>query len=125
MKTKPFDLEDLEKEIYTSIKKYIRKNYNPKDFADEWIEVFEDFETMDSELGIIEFIIKELKQRIKSACEFYLKYKDKPELLIKEHPEYKSEIGTLRYLEFKEELNFEEEYNTWLFKLAFNFKEEK
>jgi len=29
---------------------------------------------------------------VKSACGFYLRYKDKPELLIKEHPEYKKEI---------------------------------
>ena len=87
-KTKPLNLEDLEKEIYTLIKKHIRKNYNPKDFADEWIEVFEDFETMDSELGIIEFIIKQIKQRIKSACNFYLRYKDKPILFQKEQVEY-------------------------------------
>jgi len=31
-------------------------------------------------------IITKLKQRLKSACEFYLRYKDKPELLVKECP---------------------------------------
>ncbi|MGQ4892954.1 MAG: hypothetical protein ACP6IP_10815 [Candidatus Njordarchaeia archaeon] len=35
------------------------------------------------------------KESIKSACEFYLRYKDNPELLIKEHPEYKKEIGKI------------------------------
>ena len=89
----------------------------------------------------IEFI----KQRIKSACEFYLKYKDNPELLIKEFPEElkvkEKEFGA------EDELNnflnniqdkiksfdgfgievYKKKYNEWLFKLAFKdvLKEEK
>ena len=43
-------------------------------------------------------IRKELKQRIKSACEFYLRYKDKPELLMKEHPEYKKEVENIKWI---------------------------
>ena len=61
----------------------------------------------------------DLKQGLKSACEFYLRYKDNPELLIKEHPEYKTiciEMGfTYSYLvEWKKR-----DFNEWLFKLAF------
>jgi len=49
---------------------------------------------------------------IKSACDFYLRYRSNPELMWKEHPEYRyNELG----------------YNDWLFKLAFKdiFKEAK
>jgi len=64
---------------------------------------------------------QELKQRIKSACEFYLRYKDKPELLIKEHPEYEEEIDDIK--KYSDKAFFREEdiqkYNEWLFKLAF------
>ncbi len=74
------------------------------------------------------------EEDIKSACEFYLRYKDNPELLIKEHPEYSNcevskSIGTLKSLieyqkwdtggEIDEILLDEKEYNEWLFKLAF------
>jgi len=31
-------------------------------------------------------------ERIKFACEFYLKYKNKPKLFLKEHPKYKKEL---------------------------------
>jgi len=70
--------------------------------------------------------IPEIKQRIKSACEFYLKYKDNPELLIKEHPEYREKVDKLWYdcknrrptiHSAKEE--FMKIYSEWLFKLAF------
>jgi len=69
--------------------------------------------------GMLYMYLK-LKQRLKSACEFYLRYKDKPELLIKEYPEYKEELD-------EEGWWFSSEYNNWLFKLAFKdvFKEEK
>ena len=66
----------------------------------------------------IEFI----KQRLKSACEFYLRYKDNPEVLGREHLEYYdmvvSEAERIGVLEFEkiENLRF---YNEWLFKLAF------
>ncbi len=109
-----------------------------------------------------ELLIKEIKQRIKKACEFYLRYKDKPDSLAKEHPEYrqiivlnfntlclncKKELGEVcirtwvgwddgdyDYFcsekcaeEYKKHLPktknilvpTHEEYNEWLFKLAF------
>jgi len=46
----------------------------------------------------IKMTLSRIKQRIKSACEFYLRYKDNPELLIKEHPEYKEEIESFRLI---------------------------
>ena len=110
----------------------------------------------------IKGLIKEIKQRIKKACESYLKYKDKPDSLAKEHPEYrqiivlnfntlclncKKELGEVcirtwvgwddgdyDYFcsekcteEYKKHLPktknilvpTHEEYNEWLFKLAF------
>ncbi len=81
-------------------------------------------------------IEKYIKQRIRVACEFYLRYKDDPELLIKEYPEYKKEIEerNKEFLSVTENLkqslipdvvkgvvlSFKhKEYNDWLFKLAF------
>jgi len=78
-----------------------------------------------------EVVNEEIKQRIKSACEFYLRYKDKPELLIKEHPELKSELdknyenysmATMKAVFgiYADKVKIvKEEYNEWLFKLAF------
>jgi len=85
-----------------------------------------------------------VKQCIKSACEFYLRYKDKPGLLIKECPELikkfvkehdlmevffaKEDIleikvvdgSIIAFLEDRTGLSFsKKEYNDWLFKLAF------
>ena len=63
-------------------------------------------------------IITKFKQRLKSACEFYLRYKDNPELLINEHPEYKNKIkGTKRSDLFG--LLYDSDYQDWLFKIAF------
>jgi len=126
MKTnhKPLDLEEFEKEIYSKIRNYIKENYEPKEFSDEWIEIFEDFETLDSELEIIKFIIKEIKQEIKKRCEFYLRYKDNPSLLWKENPKYRKKLKkfgiTEKWVsEDCDELYDWEDYNEWLFKLAF------
>jgi len=59
--------------------------------------------------------VKEIKQRIKKACEFYLRYKDHPKLLVKEHPEYKKEFDKF----FTSYYKIFYEYNEWLFKLTF------
>lgn len=72
MTGKPLDFE-FEREIYEKIKKHIRKNFKAKDFADEWIEIFEQFESVDSEVQIVSFIINEIKQRINSAVQGLLK----------------------------------------------------
>ena len=37
-----------------------------------------------------------MDEKIKRACEFFLRYKDNPELLIKEHPEYKEAVEKIR-----------------------------
>ena len=117
-KPKPLDLEEL--------KEMQLKAYPLKTEIDE-----------EARKIIIE-LYKELKQRLKSAINFYLRYKDKPELLIEEHPEYKENMikncsiitcvgilsGGLRLLSNEKEIIMLEKYNLWLFKLAFNFKEE-
>jgi len=76
MKPKPLDLE--EKEL---IRKFgYDESLNLAPLASNIGFAFNDN---------IKGLIKEVKQRIKSACEFYLRYKDNPELLIKEHLEFK------------------------------------
>jgi len=53
---------------------------------------------------------------IKSACEFYLRYKDKPELLDKEQHKLWVEISNKNRITLGE---LKKQYNKWLFKLAF------
>ena len=60
------------------------------------------------DLEEIEWIIR---QHLKSACEFYLRYKDKPHLLIREYPKYEKQARKF--------IDDVEKYNDWLFKLAF------
>jgi len=81
-------------------------------------------------------IEKYIKRCFRVACEFYLRYKDDPELLIKEYPEYKKEMEerNKEFLSIVENLkqslipdvvkgvvlSFKhKEYNNWLFKLVF------
>lgn len=60
----------MEKEkVKEFIKKYIKEKYKPKNFADEWMEIFEDFETIDTELGIIEKIIRYINGKWKRKVE--------------------------------------------------------
>ncbi|MCD6477611.1 MAG: hypothetical protein J7K87_01280 [Candidatus Aenigmarchaeota archaeon] len=54
-----------------------------------------------------------IREHIKSACEFYLRYKDKPHLLIREYPKYEKQAR-----KFLDEDDIEG-YNDWLFRLAF------
>lgn len=77
----------------------------------------------------VEAIIRKIKQHIKAACKFYLKYKDKPELLGKDYPFFVDKIDEIykKRIEAEEALgpnyepssSFTEEYNNWLFKEAF------
>ena len=70
-----------------------------------------------------------MRQQIMSACEFYLKYKDKPKLLGKDYPLFIEKIDEIykKRIEAEEALgpnyepsnSFTEEYNEWLFKEAF------
>lgn len=91
--------------------------------------VIKNFSKLGGWVFIDELIRKEIKQRIKTACEFYLRYKNKPELLMEEHPEYKKqceyfihEIEMASIGEFEPthgELAHLMDYNEWLFKLTF------
>lgn len=90
-----------------------------------------------------EELIKEIKQRIKQACKFYLKYMDNPVMFIEDFPEYKEEVEKLYsfgdkiyvYRIFVNNINFENvvdiedivkneeeirKYNEWLLKLVFD-----
>ena len=71
------------------------------------------------------WLIDEVKQRIKSACEFYLKYKDDPPLFWDEQKEYrkllKKDLGhiIIRWETMKRFRDSRDKYNDWLFRLAF------
>jgi len=110
-----------------------------------WTEICEDKEEVHSDNPACVFDFDD----VKSACEFYLRYKCSPELLIKEHPELKKELfeflnawnerskrlTTLDIIDMDELLeeikqSIEQgdflsplfpwkEYEEWLFKLAF------
>ncbi|RLE44269.1 hypothetical protein DRJ22_06090 [Candidatus Woesearchaeota archaeon] len=79
---------------------------------------------------VVRFTIKYVKQRIRSACEFYLRYKDSPELLRIEQeiepPEQFREYYAESKIKNVSVVSWDlKQYNEWLFKLAFNLKEEK
>jgi len=93
-------------------------------------------EALDCIFSLLDEFKDEIKNQIKSACKFYLKYKDDPELLIKDYPEYKKEMEerNKEFLSVIENLKQslipdvvkglalslkDKEYNDWLFKLAF------
>ena len=66
-------LEDFAKEILKEVKKELNEKYPQKEIvAHAKIYTF------------IRKLVDDIKQCLKSACEFYLRYKDKPKLLIKE-----------------------------------------
>jgi len=102
----------------------------------------------DSYYEVIKITINKIKQQIREACMFYLKYKNDPESLIEEHPDYaKKKIAILnvfdeptklvsleKFIAVIKKLNSEEysrqienSYNEWLFKQTFKviFKEVK
>jgi len=66
-------------------------------------------------------LIKEIRRRIKSACEFYLKYFDMPYKLKKDYPEIADEVDEIitETVEMTPEEDGWSYYNKWLFKLAF------
>jgi len=115
MKTKPqpLDLENLWKKEQT-----INKNYSGLEAH-----------------NLKRKFLNKIICHTKSACKFYLRYKDKPELLVKEHPEYKKELSETINLNYLKEFPNNkrawfialDRYNEWLFKLAFKdvLEEEK
>jgi len=103
---------------------------------------------LNEQLGDLTFhaMMDKISERIKSACEFYLKYKNNPEELIEDFPEYKEavkyfadfedsedeelvelaerdeegwEIYLTTWIDDKKVLFDYDFYNEWLFKLAF------
>ena len=71
----------------------------------------------------IKMTLSRIKQRIKSACEFYLRYKDDPLLFWQEHPEYRKDFEKHVKNVYANGDRFWQKhpikYNDWLFKLAF------
>ncbi len=92
-----------------------------KDWIEKKEEEIYEKEGYIDDVYLNEQIIKEIKQRLKSACEFYLRYEDKPKLLIEEQSFLK------KMMEDLEMIKTDPNYNSWLFKLAFKdvLKEEK
>ena len=112
MKPKPLDKKDVILEMNQFVA-----------FLESRIQ---DEQKRDEILTAVEELVKTLKQRIKSACDFFLRYKGNPSLLIMERPELKEEVENMfldRYSTAKYGVNVWrlEQYNEWLFKLAFNF----
>jgi len=142
----PLDLKDIRKELET-----LKKIDTIQKRKQNWKSVILEFEKYNQEViycyrcGKIDIvgngdcyckdeakILKEKNKlfhaivgRIKSACEFYLRYKDNPKLLIEEYPEYEKEIEKFNsdkhlYQEFDKYTAVSlKEYNEWLFRLAF------
>jgi len=148
-KPKPLDLKEMEKNIDCGSEEYWQRWYNareldmPKIISEllkrrikTILEAKTEKEKRLMEEGFYQSIslyfedavafgkllmLRELTKHIKSACEFYLRYKDNPSLLVKEHPEYEKEIKKFEIPKFwnvKVEYNLAD-YNEWLFKLAF------
>jgi len=70
-------------------------------------------------------IIIEVLHRVELACKFYLRYKDNPELLRKEHPELKRKCKRLSRWAYESEYKPHSdmaEYNEWLFKFTFKIR---
>ena len=99
-------------------------------FLEEDTEEFKERDKMIKEIRELvneqlESLFNELKQRIKSACEFYLRYKDKPELLIVEHPEYtkllNEKFGFIKSTNERVVIKHFDlyKYNEWFFELTF------
>ena len=103
-KPKPLDLRDMEKKIIEKafeVEQVIDWRIQPKGEWDEGVikeivrrdvKIFSHVDYA-VELRDVEELLEEIKHRIRKACEFYLRYKDKPELLVKEHPEYLEEVN--------------------------------
>jgi len=107
-KPQPLDLEGIEEAVINKFSNLILKNFDNCKFTQEDIK------------QVILLTSEELKQRLKSACEFYLRYKGNPCLFSKEQFKIKWEcyldIGCLIWNKKQGQW---ENYNEWLFKLAF------
>jgi len=125
MKPEPLNIEELKKDMYP-------EDVFPNITNEEWQKIDK---IIQKEMGfsldrisanINRKIWNNMKDwfliRIKSACEFYLEYKDKPELLVKEHLKYEKEVKNKFYhpnVIDTYSLWSYDKYNEWLFKIAF------
>ncbi|MCD6434531.1 MAG: hypothetical protein J7L14_02885 [Candidatus Diapherotrites archaeon] len=128
MKPKPLNFEDTISRLKDEIQQIEEELYEIK--KDEKLFRREDIINLykykllwrKTEVQTMITLIKNVKQRIKSACEFYLRYKDKPELLFEEKRKYRATLAHL----FGDDKNTSR-YNKWLFELIFKdvLEEEK
>lgn len=139
-KPKPLNLEEVKKKTFEHFCEMLFGTKKPKDVI-EWADIGK----IGGEYGIdgeeieelIEFTIKEIKQRIKSACEFWLMFQDldgmkelivsvetnevklngeEKKQLYEFHLEYSIILEKERYNDLSD---LEDRYNEWLFKKAF------
>ena len=70
-----------------------------------------------------------IDQHIKSACEFFLRYKDNPDLLEEEYPEFANDPFLVKLYNrewfgegdwIEDSVEFLKKYNEWLFKHSFS-----
>ena len=106
------DFDSIMKEFFID-----HKNFDEKSWLDFW-----DGYKKSPIVEDIKVIIDLYKKHFRYACEFYLRYKDKPELLFEEKREYRVILAHL----FGDDKDMNR-YNEWLFKLAFKdvLEEEK
>ena len=94
-----------------------KKELNLDALADEIIRVI--YPTYEQVIPGIRNAIIQKKQRIKQILEYHIKsaceYRNNPDLFARERLLYRNVIPKLR----KEWHNWEEQYDKWLFKLAF------
>jgi len=109
------DLEEIEKEVLSLFDK---EKFRVMNIKSEKQQSY--YSGRLEEIGVLRRTIRThlkniLREPIKSACEFYLRYRNNPELFEKEMEKYKDVISKLR----SEWHNWEEHYDKWLFNLAF------
>jgi len=116
--SKPLDLEDI-------------WEWFDKHFGEDAIDRYYGYET--------ERLIAEIKQRIKEACEFYKEWWNNPKTFVIWYEDKRKVNELIKFMEhwfgeyWQDKFDSLEDkrikiilkYNEWLFKLAFNLKEEK
>ena len=118
------------KEVYNTLKKDLGWERKFGEFIKDIKNLEEDIDDCESSVLDYEYCVKlgmyYMYLKVKSACEFYLKYMDKPKLLKKENIkcEYSKKVVEISQLPSGEWVVFFEDgdflgYNEWLFKLAF------
>ncbi len=132
MNPKPLDLEELAKLEHNQWVKWSKSIAESETISKKrllrWKKLRVSYETLtEKEKERDRKWARKVLQRIKSACEFYLRYKDKPELFRKEQPQYLDDFcnGVISKIVLNTETKTKDiipKYNEWLFKLAFGIK---